>query len=172
MAQSELVPHPEPTLASRPTGAAPALPGTTPLSAEQALDRLRGRLMRQSLSHLLDRAAGVRQALPHLAALETALEQHGPSVLGGMSRPVLVKLCSQLSGLPLPADDPPLQDLLERLMRALEAAPTPVPPAPRLVQLHDLSDFLTEDKLLVAEASYTDFAAASDELATTRPGAL
>jgi len=124
--------------------------------------------MRQSLSHLLDQAPGVRQALPHLAALEAALEEHGPSVLGGMSRPVLVKLCSQLSGLPLPNDDPPLHDLLERLMRALEASSPQAPPAQRAVHLHDLSDFLTDDKLMVADASYTDFAAAADEMATTR----
>lgn len=158
----------------------PTEPGTRPqasaaadsASAEQALDRLRGRLMRQSLSHLLDRAAGVRQALPHLAALEAALEEHGSSVLAGISRPVLVKLCSQLSGLPLPDDDPPLHDLLERLMRALEMSPTRPPPAQRAVQLHDLSDFLTDDKLMVAEASYTDFAAAADEMATTRPDRL
>ncbi len=134
--------------------------------------------MRQSLSQLLDQAPGVRQALPHLAALESALEQHGPAVLAGMSRPVLVKLCSQLSGLPLPEDDPPLQDLLERLMRALEAAPAVLAhaataaPAQRPLQLHDMSDFLTDEKLVVADASYTDFAAASDELATTRPGKL
>ncbi len=143
---------------------------TVALRTDQALDRLRGRLMRQSLSHLLDQAQGVRVALPHLAALETALDQHGPSVLAGMSRAVLVKLCSQLSGLPLPADDPPLQDLLDRLMRALEATPITATPAQRPVQLHDMSDFLTDEKLVVAEASYTDFAAASDELATTRPG--
>ncbi len=156
------MPPTEPGPPAQPPNAA----GTA--SAEQALDRLRGRLMRQSLSHLLDRAAGVRQALPHLGALEAALEEHGPSVLAGMSRPVLAKLCSQLSGLPVPADDPPLHDLLERLMRALEASPTPAPAAQRAVQLHDLSDFLTDDKLMVAEASYTDFAAAADEMATTR----
>ncbi len=136
--------------------------------------------MRQSLSQLLNKAPGVRQGLPHLAALENALELHGACVLAGMSRPVLVKLCSQLSGLPVPADDPPLHDLLERLMLALEAAPLPPLAAARPVQsrvqspvqLHDRSDFLTEDRLMVAEASYTDFAAAADELATTRAGKL
>ncbi len=132
--------------------------------------------MRQSLSHLLDKVQGVRQALPHLAALEAALDEHGPAALAGMSRPVLVKMCSQLSGLPLPADDPPLQDLLERLMRALESSPVALAaaahPTQRAVHVHDLSDFLTDDKLVVAEASYTDFAAATDELATTRSDPL
>ncbi len=146
----------------------PASAAAGPVSAEQTLDRLRGRLMRQSLSHLLDQVSGVRQAMPHMAALEAALDEHGPLALGGMSRPVLVKLCSQLSGLPLPADDPPLHDLLERLMRALEATPPPASSAQRPVQLHDLSDFLTDEKLLVADASYTDFAAAADDMATTR----
>lgn len=143
----------------------PAAPWAA-LPAPQALDRVHGRLMRQSLSNLLDQAHGVRQALPHLAALEVALEQHGTAVLAGMSRPVLVKLCSQLSGLPLRADDAPLQELLERLMRALEDSA--IAPAQRTLQLHALSDFVTDEKLVVAEASYTDFAAASDELATTR----
>lgn len=153
------------TPAQAPTAAGSA-------STEQALERLRGRLMRQSLSHLLDRAAGVRQALPHLAALEAALDEHGPAVLSSISRPVLVKLCSQLSGLPVPADDAPLHDLLERLMRALESSPPQAAPAQRTVQLHDLSDFLTEDKLMVSDASYTDFAAAAGDMATTRPARL
>ena len=170
----------QPELATRnfaaTAGPLAAAAAPMPLPVEQALDRLRGRLMRQSFSQLLNQAHGVRQGLPHLAALETALEEHGPSVLAGISRPVLVKLCSQLSGLPLPADDPPLQDLLERLMRALETAPvsaaTVAAPPQRAVHMHDLSDFLTDDKLMVAEASYTDFAAAADELATTRRGTI
>lgn len=151
-------------------------PPAAPASSAPALDRLRGRLMRQSLTQLLNKVHGVRQALPHLAALETALDEHGPAVLGGMSRPVLGKLCSQLSGLPLPADDPPLQDLLERLMQALESSPVAstaaVQAAQGHVRLHDLSDFLTDDKLLVAEASYTDFAAAADEFAATKSDVL
>jgi hypothetical protein len=172
MSQPETATRPSVIPALRPVGAdRPVSPAET-FTSEYALERLRGRLMRQSLSHLLDQAPGVRQALPHLAALESALDQQGPATLGGISRPVLVKLCSQLSGLPLPADDPPLHDLLERLMRALESAPLPASPVQRPLQMHDLSDFLTEDKLLVAEASYTDFAAASGELATTRPGKL
>jgi hypothetical protein len=60
----------------------------------------------------------------------------------------------------VPAEDRPLQMLLGRLMDALEALqPQPIYP----------SNFLTESRLMVAEASYTDFAAASDDFARTKP---
>lgn len=141
--------------------------------AEQALDLIRGRLMHQSLSNLLNGVAGARKALPHLAALESAVGLHGPAVVAGLSRVLLVKICSQLNSLPLPADDAPLQDLLDRLMRALEALPeravgTPQPP----LRLQALSDFVTDEKLQVLEVSYADFEAASDQFATTRSGVL
>jgi hypothetical protein len=140
-----------------------------PLTAtEQSQERLRSALMRQSLSHLLNGAAGARSALPHLSALEAALGEHGTQVLAGMSRLVLAKLCSQLARLPVAADDAPLLDLQERLMQALETAPSPDLPKERPVQLHGLSDFLTDEKLLVAEASYADFAAAAAGFATTQ----
>ncbi len=166
-----------------PLPAPPVMPAATPVAealairTEQALDRLRAGLMRQSLSHLLDGAAGVRRALPHLAALEVALADHGTAVLGGLSRPVLAKVCRQLAALPVSADDAPLLDLQERLLCALEAAPVPtrIPAGPAhhpAAPLHGLSDFLTEEKLLVGEASYDDFADAAAAYATTQRGAL
>lgn len=147
-----------------------ALPTAT---AEQALDLLRGRLMHQSLSGLLNGVSGARKALPHLAALETAVGLHGPAVVNGLSRVLLVKICSQLNSLPLPADDAPLQDLLDRLMRALEDAPERPGALPqRPLRLQALSDFVTDEKLQVLEVSYADFEAASEQFATTRTGVL
>lgn len=154
-----------------PVAAAPAHDPMQP-GAELALDRLRAGLMQQSLSHLLNRVPGARQALPHLAALEVALAEHGTPLLAGMSRPVLAKLCRQLASLPVAPDDAALHDLQERLLCALEAAPALGRPAHRPMQLHELSDFLTEEKLLVAEASYDDFAAAAAGFATTQRSAL
>jgi hypothetical protein len=154
-----------------PVTAGPAQESTLP-AAELALDRLRAGMMQQSLSHLLNRVPGARQALRHLALLETALAEHGTPLLAGLSRPVLVKLCRQLASLPVAPDDAPLLDLQERLLCALESAPALGPPEHRPVQLHELSDFLTEEKLLVAEASYDDFAAAAAGFATTQRSAL
>lgn len=123
----------------------------------------RGRLMRQSLTALLDRAPGARKVLPHLAALEEALARQGSAAIASISRPQLAKICSQMSSLPLPPDDRPLQLLLGRLMDALEAL-QPQPTYP--------SNFLTESRLMVAEASFTDFAAAADDFAKTQPDRL
>ena len=119
--------------------------------------------MRQSLAALLDQVAGARNVLPHLAALEDALARQGSAAIGGISRAQLAKICSQLSGLPLPREDRPLQLLLGRLMDALEAL-QPQPTYP--------SNFLTESRLMVAEASFTDFAAAADDFAKTQPARL
>jgi hypothetical protein len=116
--------------------------------------------MRQSLSALLERVPGSRSAFPHLAALEVALNRQGSAVIASISRAALVKICSQLSSLPLPPQDRPLQMLLGRLMDALEAL-QPQPTYP--------SNFLTESRLMVAEASYTDFAAASDDFGKAKP---
>ena len=90
--------------------------------------------MAQSLGQLLDRVRGARDVLPHLAALERSLVEGGLATIETAPPVVLAKLCSQLSSLPLPQDDPPLHDLLSRLMDALErpAARVPggaVPPA-------------------------------------------
>ena len=152
----------------RPAGQANAATNSRALAAaaDQA-ELTRGRLMRQSLAALLDRVPGARGALPHLAALEVSLARQGTAVIASISRVQLAKICSQLSSLPLPAEDRPLQMLLGRLMDALEALqPQPIYP----------SDFLTDSRLMVAEASFTDFAKAADDFPgtspSTRPGAL
>lgn len=134
--------------------------------------------MAQSLGQLLDRVRGARDVLPHLAALERSLVEGGLASIERAPPVVLAKLCSQLSSLPLPQDDPPLHDLLSRLMDALEkpAGPAPggaAPPAapapsataasPSLVRprlaLPDRDDhpFDIERTVVIEEVSHSDF---------------
>ncbi|MBA4178563.1 MAG: hypothetical protein C0505_18685 [Leptothrix sp. (in: Bacteria)] len=131
-------------------------------------ERMRGRLMAQALGRLLDRARGAREVLPHLAALERGLHDGGTAVIDRVPRQGLTKLCSQLGSLPLPADDPPLHELLTRLMDALEgpasppapaaaAAPAKPPPARRLLPMRDDLPFDIEQTVVINEVSHSDF---------------
>jgi hypothetical protein len=108
----------------------------------------RGRVMQGSLTALLDRAKGARKVLPHLAALETSLGKKGLDVVHGLSHPVLAKIYGQLSSLPVAPSDKPLQELMSHLLHAIER----LRPAPQY-----LSDFMTEEKLSVGEATLADF---------------
>ena len=131
-------------------------------------ERLRGRLMAQALGRLLDQVRGAREVLPHLSALERALLDGGPGVIDRVPPQGLAKMCSQLSSLPLPAEDPPLHDLLTRLMDALEArgqlsapalraqAPPPAPPR-RLLMPRDDLPFDIEQTVVINEVSHSDF---------------
>jgi hypothetical protein len=114
--------------------------------------------MQQSLCTLLDRVRGARDVLPHLAALENSLGRHGTKVIATIAAPTLAKICSQLSSLPLPPKDPPLNDLLTRLLDRLEAQqPTP----------QYLSTFVGEHTLVIQEGSHTDFQDLAQSQATT-----
>lgn len=136
-------------------------PPTVPL--DPAAERLRGRLMQQSLGNLLDRVRGSREVLPHLAALENSLGRHGTAVIASIAPNGLAKICSQLSSLPLPKDDPPLHDLLTRLMDALEATrPTP----------QFLSTFVGEDTLVIENVSHSEFMDVAMSHADTEPAPL
>lgn len=143
----------------------PNPPPTVHAAAPDSGDRLRGRLMAQGLGRLLDRVRGARDVLPHLAALERGLLEGGSMVIDRVPRQSLAKLCSQLSSLPLPDDDPALHDLLTRLMDALEgrkpppAAAEPKPRPPLRPALHDLDDmpFDMERTVVIEEVSHSDF---------------
>lgn len=127
---------------------------------ESAAERLRGRLMQQSLTQLLNRVRGARDVLPHLAALENSLGRHGASVIATIPSHGLARICSQLSSLPLPKDDPPLHDLLTRLMDALEAnQPTP----------QYLSTFDGEATLVIEDVSHSEFMGVAMAHADTVP---
>jgi hypothetical protein len=141
---------------AQPSATAPA-----PAAAPASSDRVRGRLMAQALGKLLDRVRGARDVLPHLAALERGLIDGGTLVIDSVPRPGLAKLCSQLSSLPLPDDDPALQDLLNRLMDALEGRkPAPASPKPALrpvQQDRDDRPFDMERTVVIEEVSHSDF---------------
>jgi hypothetical protein len=125
---------------------------------DAASERLRGRLMAQSLQAVLDRVRGAREVLPHLAALESGLLQHGLDAIGRIPPHWLPKICTQLSSLPLPEQDPALQDLLDRLMATLKDNQRPATGS---------GDFDPERTVVIREISHSDFMAASNEMATT-----
>jgi hypothetical protein len=141
----------------------PAPLPSAPVAADSGVGRLRGRLMQASLKAVLDHVAGSREVLPHLAALETALGRDGSDAIDRVPHHWLAKICAQLSRLPLPDDDPPLQDLLSRLLRALEKFD-----ARKSRQF--LSTFTGDGRVLVREISEAEFAEAAREQAGPQRG--
>ncbi len=119
--------------------------------------------MAQSLGLLLDKARGAREVLPHLAALERGLIEFGLGAVDRVPEHWLARICSQLSSLPLPDQDPPLHDLLQRLVARQQA------------QSADDSDWLNapgagfhpEKTVVIREITHSEFAAASEENLTT-----
>ena len=122
-------------------------------------DRVRSRLMLASLRALLDQVRGSRQVLTHLAGLEALLAKRGVAGLDSIEPPALERVCSQLASLPLPHNDPPLTDLLGRLLDRMEPQTAPQP---------FLSSFLSDSRLMVSEATHSEFEAAARGLATTQ----
>ena len=115
--------------------------------------------MAQSLGLLLDRAPGARDVLPHLAALERGLLEGGAGAIAQVPPHWLQRICSQLSSLPMPDQDPPLQDLMQRLLKSV-------------AQQRDNADWELESDaertVVIREVSHSQFLAAEDELATTQ----
>ncbi len=139
---------------STPTTPAPARP-------DDATRRLQGRLMAQSLGRLLDQVRGARDVLPHLGALERGLLDEGSDVIARIPMHGLAKMCSQLSSLPIPENDPPLQDLLDRLLRELGGAQRPRAAG---------GDFDPERTVVIREITHSAFMAAAAEQASTLHG--
>lgn len=154
--------------ASNATSAAsaPAAVGAAPAPAAQAdraAERVRGRLMQQSLGVLLNRVRGARDVLQYLTALETSLGRHGASVIEDIDVHTLAKICSQLSSLPLPGDDPPLHDLLTRLMDRLDRHRLKTPFLPTSV---------CEATLVIEDASHSEYDRLAMAHATTQRDAM
>ncbi len=144
-----------PSPVARP--ASPATPSASGRPADPA--RQAGQAMATSLKRLLDRVAGARDALPHLAALERALAAEGTAVLGRVALPVLKRMGAQLAALPLDLDDRPLRALQVQVQAAilrLDDAPLrraePVPYLP---------SSLDGGRVEVTEVSESEWAAAS-----------
>ena len=116
--------------------------------------------MAQSLGVLLDCAPGAREVLPQLAALERDLLERGAGAIVQVPPHWLQRICSQLSSLPIPEQDPPLHDLMQRLLRALALA-------------HQRGNgdgdagTHTERTVVMREVSHSEFMAAEAEQATT-----
>lgn len=125
---------------------------------DEPTERLRGRLMALSLKGVLDQVRGSREVLPHLAALESGLAEHGTDAIRRIPPHWLPKICTQLSSLPLPEEEAVLQDLLDRLMVTLKENQRPATVS---------GDFDPERTVVIREITHTDFMAASNEMATT-----
>jgi hypothetical protein len=132
---------------------------TPPASATPTpADRVRGRLMAQSLGQLLDRAPGAREVLPHLAALERSLLEKGAGAIELVPAHWLSKIGSQLASLPVAENDAPLQDLLARLLGAVQQERQEWNPG---------SDFSPERTVVIREITHSAFDAAASEQAET-----
>jgi hypothetical protein len=141
--------------------AASAGPAGEPDSGDEfSSARVRGWLMQQSLCALLDKVAGTRQALPHLAALELSLGKRGIHAIAQIPDHHLPRICQQLSNLPLPLQDAALHELLSLLLQALHASRR-VPERPRDSNPRFLSTFASDSQVEITEASLSDFNAAS-----------
>lgn len=116
---------------------------------------LRGRRMQQALKAMLDQVRGSRQVFAHLAALERALGVTGVAAIDQIAPPHLSKISTQLRVLPITADDVVLQELLERVQRALRRSASQ--------ETHRLSPFDPEATVVITEGSHTDFMDALDE---------
>ena len=111
--------------------------------------------VRSELKALLDAVPGARRVLPHLAVMEQVLASEGFDGLDALPTDALQRARDQLGKLPLSSKGSLLPQMLLLLELALEARKAALEPAPS--QLF-LSSFLTDDKLMVSEASATDFA--------------
>jgi len=138
------------------TGSAAAAQATA-LAKAKAASRIRGQLMQMALRDLLNQVRGARDALPHLAALERALGQKGISAIAEVPLQWLPRITTQLGSLPIREDDRELNELLRRLTNALQ-----VHQEPRADSARFLSDFNTDDRLVVNEVSHSVFTAVLD----------
>lgn len=140
-----------------PASGSAATAQITAAAKAKAANRIRGQLMYMALRDLLNQVRGARDALPHLAALERALGEKGVAAIDDVPPQWLAKMASQLSSLPVRADDRELGELLRRLFSALEATK-----APRIEDARFLSDFHTDDRVEVNEVSHSMFTALLD----------
>ena len=133
-------------------------PDSTAASRAMAMlsDATAAATVRSELKALLDAVPGARRVLPHLAVMEQVLANAGFDGLDALPTDALQRARDQLGKLPLASNKGSLlPQMLLLLELALEARKAALEPAPS--QLF-LSSFLTDDKLMVSEASATDFA--------------
>ena len=138
-----------------------------PANAARTQRREALRMAQTDLRELLDRHADTRHVVPHLSHVEQLLGRSGLRGIGRLPLPVLHKALTQLESL---IHDEPATGLAELRRRmagviAVRLGGTPsAAPAPTNV----MSDFHTEDRLEVSEASHSQF----DELERSWSGTL
>lgn len=134
---------------------------------------LQSMLVSTDLKALLDRAKGSRPVLKHLAMLEIRLRLEGPAMIDTLPLETLRKVVDQLEAVlpyPVPQGVAALRARLDVALLARERerqasiAPPPTMPAGLAP-----STFLGESKLVVQEASLTDFDREVRSWAPTEP---
>ena len=136
----------------------------------------RAEAMHLALAALLNTVPSSRHVLQHLAVVEQALKQRGLSGLENLPDAVLSKARTQLISLPFESQLEPHQEALAQLLTRLVelvtySADVPEATRERNATAHTdqfLSSFLTEDKLVVSEATHTDFQRMLDEGASAQ----
>ena len=124
-------------------------------------------LAQADLRELLDRHADTRHVVPHLSYVEQLLGRSGLRGIGRLPLPVLHKALTQLESL---IHDEPAAGLAElrRRMAGVIAVRLGGTPRAAPTSTNVMSDFHTEDRLEVSEASHSQF----DELERSWSGTL
>jgi hypothetical protein len=114
--------------------------------------------MHLSVKALLDPVPLSRKVLQGLAAVERALAIDGMEGIDWLPQALLEKASMELKSLPLPPDNKALPQLLSLMGLVVATRIARHNPAAALQTDNEfLSSFLCEDKLVVSEASHTDF---------------
>jgi len=134
----------------------------------------RNRALRQArveLAGLLDRHADTRQVVPHLSFVEQMLARSGLRPIGRLPLPVLHKALTQLESLMHDEAGAGLAELRRRMAEVISLRLGGTPGAAGAASAASpnlLSDFHTDDRIEVSEASHSQF----DELERSWTGTL
>jgi hypothetical protein len=127
------------------------------------------RQVRLELAALLARHAGTRQVVPHLSFVEQMLGKSDLRAMGRLPLPVLHKALTQLESLTHDEPGAGLAELRRRMAEVISLRLGGTPSAPGAAASPNLmSDFHTEGRMEVSEASHSQF----DELERSWTGTL
>jgi hypothetical protein len=148
----------------------PKPPAAAQKPEDAARDRRREalRMAQADLRDLLDRHADTRHVVPHLSHVEQLLGRAGLRGLGSLPLPVLHKALTQLES---PIHDEPaagLAELRRRMAGVIAVRLGGRPGVQAAAPTNLMSDFHSEDRLEVSEASHSQF----DELERSWSGTL
>ncbi len=129
------------------------------------------RQARVELAALLDRHADTRHVVPHLSHVEQMLAKTGLRAIGRLPLPVLHKALTQLESLMHDEPGAGLAELRRRMAEVISLRLGGTPSAPGVASVASpnlMSDFHTDDRMEVSEASHSQF----DELERSWTGTL